>query len=528
MDLIVTHPSGAQVVSDYLANEGAAPRFYSGHFGDVEAFVAKASEVDRRFDREARARAAEAVITPEGGDPGRLERFVDEGGYMVTTGQQPALYGGPLYSIHKALTAVRLAEALEARLGKPVLPLFWVASDDHDWAEANHADVIGVDNELHHFEVASSSGDVHPPMHRIQLGPDAAPTLEAFVQTLPDTEFSAPYIELIRDGFAPGRTLPEGFHSMLQALLGRFGLFFTDAAHPAVKTLSAGLLLEELERSETMESVLTETAAELESEGYQLQVPVMEGGVNLFFEGPGGRERLYREGDAFRLRTSRGVVTADEVRAACTADPAVLSPNVLFRPVVESAVFPTLSYVGGPGEMAYFAQLKAYFEAHDIRMPVVYPRWAAAPIEAKIRKVLDKFDVEVHALQRPFHEISSDLAREEVPQDLRAAIGKLRGAIGGGVSALQKAATDLDPTLKGPVQQLRSQAMGALEDVEKKVMQAAKKKSEITLSQLEKAQLHLFPLGKPAERVQSPMYFLSRYGGAVLDQLYESFAVNLD
>jgi uncharacterized protein YllA (UPF0747 family) len=178
--------------------------------------------------------------------------------------------------------------------------------------------------------------------------------------------------------------------------------------------------------------------------------------------------------------------------------------------------------------MAYFAQLRAYFEAHEIQMPVVYPRWAAAPVETKIRKVLSKFGVEIGDLNRPFHEISSDIAREEVPDDVRAAIGKLRGALGAGVGELQKAATRVDPTLKGTVQHLRSQAFAALDDVEKKVTAAVKRESEITLSQLEKAQLHLFPNGKPAERVQSPLYFLTRYGDAVLDGLYEAFEVNFE
>ncbi|MDA0330136.1 MAG: bacillithiol biosynthesis cysteine-adding enzyme BshC [Gemmatimonadetes bacterium] len=527
MDLIVSHPTGSEVVRDYLAGERSVESFFGSHFRDASAYVAKATEVDSRFDGSARERAVEAIIVPEGGDQGRLERFVEEGGYMVTTGQQPALFGGPLYSIYKAMTAIRLAEALESRLGKTVLPLFWVASDDHDWAEANHTDMVGIDNELHRFEVQAPTPEKAPSLHRIPLGSDAAQVADRFLEHVPSTEFSDAYIELIR-GFAPGATLPAGFHQMLQRILGPYGLFFTDAAHPALKQHSAEWLLRELSGSADHEAVLQGTADQLEAAGYHLQVPIMEGGVNLFMEGPSGRERLYREGDSFRLRTSGQVLTEAQIRSACQEDPSVLSPNVLFRPVVESVVFPTLAYVGGPGEMAYFAQLKSYFEAHGVGMPVVYPRWAATPVETKIRKVLDKFGVAPESLRRPFHEIASEIAREEVPGDIRAALGKLRGAIGGGVGELQKAAAALDPTLKGPVQHLRSQSLAALDNVEKKILQAVKRESEIMLSQLEKAQLHLYPAGKPAERVQNPTYFLARYGGAFLDAVYERFEVNLD
>ena len=495
---------------------------------DLEDFRAKAAEVDVRFDRAARQRAVEALIVPPGADASRLESFVELGGYMVTTGQQPGLFGGPLYNLHKALTAVRLAEALESALGKPVIPVFWVASDDHDWAEANHTYLVGVDNELHGFAIDAPDPDVHPPIHRIPLGPTAAARVEEFLQTLPETDFSAKYFELIRGAYTSEATLSDGFHTVYQELLGRFGIFFTDAAHPVVKQHSAETLLDELDRCEEFETVLRATGDALESAGYGLQVPILDGGVNLFLEGPSGRERIYRQDGGFRLRNSDTQLSAEEVRSRQAEDPAVLSPNVLLRPVIESMLFPTLSYVGGPGEMAYFAQLGAYFAAHGLEMPIVYPRFGVTPVETKIRKVLQKFGLDVDALNRPFHEVAGDIAREEVPPEVKKALGGLRGTIAKGVGELQQAVTPIDPTLKGTVQHVRSHAFDAIDDLEKKILHALKRENEIALSQLEKAQVHLFPDGTPAERVQNPLYFLTRYGGAVLDSLYEGFVVNFD
>jgi uncharacterized protein YllA (UPF0747 family) len=178
--------------------------------------------------------------------------------------------------------------------------------------------------------------------------------------------------------------------------------------------------------------------------------------------------------------------------------------------------------------MAYFAQLRAYFDAHGLEMPIVFPRWSATVVETKISKVLAKFGVDVGDLDRPFHELASEIAREEVPDDVRAAIGKLRGALGSGVAELQKSAAGVDPTLKGTVQHFRSAAFSALDDVEKKVTAAVKRESEVTLAQLAKAQLHLYPGGKPAERVLGPLYFLTRYGSTFVDRLYEAFEVNFE
>jgi bacillithiol biosynthesis cysteine-adding enzyme BshC len=502
-------------------------RFFGPHFAHAAAFHAKVAEVDQRFDRASRERAVERVIVPPGADGARLERFVEEGGYMVTTGQQPGLFGGPLYNISKALTAARLAEALEARLGKPVVTLFWVSSEDHDWDEACHAEVIGVDNELHRVAITAPDPDVTPPIHRIRLQNGSAEAVDEFLGFLPQTDFSAEYVSLLRAAFGPGRTLADGFHATLQHLLGRFGVFFTDGVLPTVKRASLPILLDELDRAEELEGVLRRTARAIEEAGYTLQVPILEGGVNLFLEGPAGRERIYREDGAFRLRTSGERLTRAEIQIRVEGDPSVLSPNVLLRPVIESALFPSLAYVGGPGEMAYLAELRDYFRSHGVEMPVVYPRWAATPIEGKIRKVLDKFGVEPAALQRPFHEVAGDIARDEMPAEVRAALGKLRGSLGGGFAELKKATGAVDKTLAGPVQQAAGQALAGLDDLEKKVLQAVKRESEIGLAQLEKAQVHLFPLGKPAERVQSPFYYLSRYGGAVLDALHERFAVKL-
>jgi len=527
LELIVGRPSGAPVVRDYLEGDPGVLRFFEGHFDDAAAYVGKAVEVDGRFDRDARRRAAAAMHAPPGADPTKLDRFVDEGGYVVTTGQQPGLFGGPLYNVYKALTVVRLAEALETHLGKPVLPLFWVGSEDHDWEEANHTCIVGVDNELHEPVLPALHDEHRPSIHRISLGPEIVPLRDEFLANLPETDFSAPFRALLEEAAVERTTLSASFRLIMERLLGRFGLFFTDAADPALKAASLPALQRELERSEELEATLAGTADRLQAAGYGLQVSLMEGGVNLFLESAAGRERVYREIGGYRLRLSGDHLSAEEVLRRAHDDPGALSPNVFLRPVVESTVFPTLAYVGGPGEMAYFAQLRDYFTAHGIRMPVIHPRFGAMAVEAKIRKVLDKFSLGPGALDRPFHEVAGDIARDEVPEGVRRAIGQLRGSIGKGVGELEEAVKAVDPTLKGPVKHVRSQTFAALDDLEKKVVHALKRENEIALAQLEKAQLHLFPGGKPQERVMNPFYYLSRYGDAFLDEAFRQFTVNL-
>ncbi len=501
--------------------------FFEGGHRDPEAYRKKARELDGRFHREARERAT-SLIRPSAGVPdGRLQAFVEEGGYFVTTGQQPGLFTGPLYSVYKALTAVRLAETLEGVLERPVLPLFWIASEDHDWVEANHTHILDVQNEPQTVQLPDQPGIPNRPLYRIPLSTGLSDTVSRFIELLPDSEFSPPLLELIREGYSQGRTLPEGFHTVLAGLLKDLPLFFVDGANPDLKSASLPILLRELEEAEAHEALLSRSATHLETNGYHVQVPILERGINLFLEGEQGRDRLYREGDGVRLNRAGTRLGLEDLRSMVGDDPSLLSPNVLLRPVVESSVFPTLSYVGGPGEMAYFAQLRGLFQAHGIQMPVVYPRHSATLVEGKIGKVLQKFDFPVHALGRPHHELAAEIAREDLPQEAKRALGEIRGAIGKGTGVLSRVVSGIDPTLKGPVTHARNTAFSALDEAEKKILQAVKRENEVGLDQLAKAQRHLFPLGKPQERVLNVFYYLSRYGPALIPALLEEFAVAL-
>ena len=521
-------PGGSSLVQGYLGGETHLSTFFQGGFRDSSSYREKAREVGQRFHEEEREAALGLIQAATPGAADRLARFAKEGGFFVSTGQQPGLFTGPLYSLYKALTAVRLAEALETLLDKPVLALFWIASEDHDWEEADHTHVLDLQNELVTIRVPEQEGSANRPLHRIPIEKGLPQTLEALLTTLPDTDFSPPLVRLLQEAYAPGSTLPCGFQTVFGELLKELPLVFVDASHLKLKAASLPLLFHELQDAETHEAILTRVASDLEQLGYHAQVPVLKGGINLFLEGPEGRDRLYRDGRGVRLNRAGTRMSVEDVRAVALDDPSLLSPNVLLRPVVESALFPTLSYVGGPGELAYFAQLKEFFQAHGLWMPVVFPRHSATLLETKIGKVLDKFHRSPTSLDRPFHELAAEVAQEEVPPEVRQGLGELRGAVGKGAGTLAKAVQGIDPTLKGPVTHARNAAFAAFDEAEKKILQALKRENEIALEQLEKAQRHLYPLGKPQERVLNVFYYLIRYGPQLVSLLHEEFDVALD
>ena len=511
----------------YARGEPGALRWFAADWRDPEAWRERARRLGERFDRDARVRILSALRAPDPGTRAKLERIAAGEGCLVTTGQQPGLFAGPCHTLFKALSAIALARWLEDQLDAPVVPVFWVASEDHDWAEVDHAELPGVDNELHRIQLAAPAGAGERPLHRLPLGAELEEALAAMAKLLPETEFTVIYLELLRRAWRSGVTLDAGVSETLAELLGGHGLALVDAADPALKAASAPVLAAAARAAGRDERVLAARAAALRDAGWEPQVPVLEGGVNLFLEGPAGRERVYRHDRGFRLRKSDTRLGAEELLARIQGRPDTVSPNVLLRPVVEAAVLPTVGYVAGPGESAYHAQLAPLFEAHDLLQPLVFPRLSATLIEGKIAKALDKLGLEPEALARPMDELAGELVRAEMPPEVQGALDGLRGTLARGTDALVAAVRDVDPTLQGPLQRARSVALDAFGEAERKILQAVRRRSETLIQQLDKARTHLFPRGVPQERVVSPFYYLARYGPELLDELLARFAETL-
>jgi bacillithiol biosynthesis cysteine-adding enzyme BshC len=528
LEIRVRPIGGNDLVDDYVAGDDALAPFFPGHPYDPDAYRRKADEIRARFDAQ-RLQEMAAAVRPVGpGAADTLRRIADGDGFFVTTGQQPGLFTGPLYTVHKTLSAIALARRLETLLEVPVLPLFWVASDDHDWEEANHTFLLDAANEIHRLAL-DGDPESHRSMGERALNGTAEPALSEMEEILPPSDFRPALIERLRDAYA-GTTVAGAFAALIEELFGEFGLGMVDAQDPALRRLAKPVIRRELERAAEHEAALRRRTERLESLGYDAQVPILPGAVNVFYEDEEhGRERLLRENGAWTLRASKRPLDDAEVWSLCDEAPDRFSANVVLRPVVESAVFPTLAYVGGPGETRYLAQTGCLFEAHEVGMPVVYPRFSVTLIEGKVRKVLDKFGLEeADFLARPVHEVVSDVVRDDVPDEVREAVNDLRQALQEKYQALYDAAEPIDPTLKGPIFHARNEGFKAISDVEKKIRHHVKLNEETELEQIEKVAINLAPEGKPQERVLNLHQYLARYGPDLIPAILERMEVELD
>jgi bacillithiol biosynthesis cysteine-adding enzyme BshC len=507
-------------VQDYLRGAPAARPFFGAPPGDPASFVAKLEDVTSRFGPDERARAAGAVRPTSDRARRRLERFVRDGGAMVTTGQQAGLFTGPLFTIHKALTAVRLASALEEQLGVVVLPLFWIASEDHDWDEVNHA-FLPYGSGIRRIDLPAA--DRRPtPMSVRTLTEDIDTTLANTADLLAGTRYGDRYLQLIREAYQPGVTVAAAFETVIARLLEPFDVLITDAADPVVKAGSIGVLTEALERADHHESLLESRTGALIEAGYHAQVPVLERATNVFYHGAGERERLYRDRGGL-VGAGTGIrLSLEEAVSGIREKPGDFSPNVFLRPVVESEIFPTLAYVGGPGEISYFGQLGPLFGEFRMEPPVVCPRASVTLMEEGEEARLGALGFDMSDLRRPRHELVEAVARQAMPRPVREALEEVSRGVSGGYRRVIEEAMKLDETLAGSLGSLRNESLARIGRAERKILRRLKELERERVRELDGVRARLAPGGQPQERVLNVIGFLASYGPELLKAIHEA------
>jgi uncharacterized protein YllA (UPF0747 family) len=427
--------------------------------------------------------------------PGR-ERLASGDVLAVTTGQQPGLFTGPLYTIHKALSAIALARRLEQERGAPVVPVFWVAGDDHDFAEANHAWVLGRDDEPVKLVLRERAHEAAQlPLFREPCGPEIRGALDALTAALPDAECKPDVLHWLESSYRPDSNLADAGAEALHQLLAGRGLAVFRAHDRSAKRAAAPWILRALD--ETLDDGLS---------------PVL-------LEGRLGRDRLRQDGAEFVTRRSGERFTRAQLEKTAADTPELLSPNVLLRPVIEAALFPTLAYVGGPGEMEYLPESAPLFSSLGVAPQAHVPRWSGLIIEGRIDKMLSKHGLTPADLFSQPGALEARLAQADLPPEVAASLQQLREDIEARYARLSGEVPQIDPTLERTVQSARNAALAGTHEIEKKLVASLKRTQGTVVNQLARARAALAPAGKPQERVLTAASFLARYGLTLLDEI---------
>lgn len=532
----------------YTADFSALEAFYAGSPWDEDAradaarravsgseqvLSGRAAEAPR--DRDAVADALEAQNTNLSADGSLSEKtrahlgaLRDPEGVAVVTGQQVGLFTGPLYTVYKTLTALQLAERLREETGRPVAPVFWLEGEDHDFAEIAAARFLRRNEPAEvRLPAPDTSGLNGGPVGRKTFEGAMPGVLDDLDAALPDSDFKPALMEAVRGAYAPETPLLVAFARLLRAFFPEAGLVFIDPNDRRMKAHAAPLFRQEIEAPAASSEHVEAAGRKLEAAGFHAQIGARPS--NLFLLTGDGRLPLDFDGDRFTLRGTDRSFSERELLGRLDEAPERFSPNVVLRPLMQDRLLPTAAYVGGPAEIAYHGQLGGVYEQFGVARPLLYPRASVTLVERKVQKVLDKFDLDVDAVEEDLERLFQRVVRQEMEADVDELFGAAQPPIHQALSELKPQVEAVDRTLGSAVEAARAEIAGTLEALKGKTLRAEKRGQDEVRAQLQKARANLFPGGVPQERVLNVLHYLAKYGGTqLLDDLFETLTLETD
>jgi bacillithiol biosynthesis cysteine-adding enzyme BshC len=517
-----------RLAGEYAWNFPSVESFFSGSPSSPDAWrdaVARAQAHPRKRDQMAAAILGQlgARRSPDAAKEAAA-RLRDPRAVAIVTGQQAGLFGGPLFTLLKAITTIQLAARVSAEHGVPTVPIFWVDAEDHDWDEVRACNVL--DDALHYRTIAlpEPPGANDVPVAWIRLDDSVNRAADDLALTMAPTEFTDSVLGALRLNYRPGVGMAEAFAGWMDGLLGGRGLVVFDGADPAAKSIAVDLFSREVASPGRTAALAIETGRALSARGHDPQVVPQEDGVALFRLDGARRPIRVRDGRfAIGDEAIDGAALAAEVAAA----PARFSPNVLLRPLVQDTIFPTVCYVAGPSELAYLAQLGPIYGHFGIPMPLIYPRATATILDSASTRFLARYELPLESLQPQGEAALNKLLESQLPPSVEHSLHSATAAIEAQMSKVIEAVPAIDPTLAGAAKTTLGRMEHDLKTLHQKIIQAAKRRDETLRRQFARAQAQAFPAGQPQERALGIIFFLNRYGWGLVDRLIEDLPTEM-
>lgn len=505
---------------DYTgAFEGLAP-FYSGNprkFDDWREQIARVQGRAMRRDDlvEVLAGQQNRRAAPDAARR-NAERLRDPRTVAVVTGQQAGVAGGPLFTLLKALTTIRVAQCVERKHGTPAVPVFWIDAEDHDWDEVAGVTVLDSEFQPHTHELTRPDRANHVPVASVRFDHSIQAFLDSLSLTLPATEFTAAVTQSLASAYRPGVGMAEAFGRWLESILGERGLILFDSSDAKAKPLVSHVFVGELSNPGHTSQLAARAGAALAARGYHAQVEARPEGIALFRLAD-ERHLIMREGQAFVAGKERAA--AAEWVAEAGAQPERFSPNVLLRPIVQDTIFPTVAYVSGPSELAYLGQLKGVYAHFDLPMPLIVPRATATITDSNASRFLTKTGLDFTTLQPQDEGELNRFLQSHLPAGVDTAMQTAQESVAESMARVIAALPALDPTLEGAARSSMGRMEHELRTLQSKVIHSAKKRDDTLRRQFIRARALIFPHGHLQERTLGFVWFLNRYGPALLDVL---------
>jgi len=518
-----------RLAADYAYDFRAVEPFFSGNPADRAAWadaIARTQAHDRR--RDAIADVIGRQQSRRGAPPnaiaaGRL--LADRRTVAIVTGQQAGLFGGPLFTLLKAMTAIKLAEQVTRDHDVPAIAVFWIDAEDHDWEEVRSCTVFDDTLTPRTVSLPARPGADPAPVATIRLDSDAInKALNELEQLLPPSEFRDNVMAGLRRAYEPGIGMADAFGRWVEYVLGDRGLVVYDSSDAASKPLVSQVFARELSMPGQTVKLAALAGSDLTARGYHAQVHAQDDSLALFHL-EGGRRSIRQQDGSFIVGDDR-YPAATFVQQA-TERPSGFSPNVLLRPVVQDTIFPTICYVAGPNELAYLGQLRGVYHHFGVPMPLMYPRATATLVDSASARFLNKYKMPLEALQPQDEAALNDLLKTQIPAAVEESFTDASRTIEAQMERVVQAMPALDPTLEGAARSTLSRMQHDLQTLHNKMISAAKRRDETLRRQFIHARALAFPSGHAQERTIGFVSFLNHYGPALISRLDEELPLDL-
>jgi bacillithiol biosynthesis cysteine-adding enzyme BshC len=500
-------PGVTRLSTDISYHPDRTARFYHHPLRDWQAFQAAARAVDMAPER--RAALVEALRIQNPPSPA-LQRLAQPGTLAVAAGQQVGLFSGPAYTIYKALHAARLAEWLTAQ-GLPAVPVFWLATEDHDFAEVNHTWVFDAQHQPEKLELRRQSGA--QPVGGVEL---LAPPVEELRNALAGLPYAEETLALVADTYVAGRTMGQAFGDLLRRLLARFDIPHVDPMLPAFRELAAPVLRAAVEQAPELTAAVLERNRELVDAGYHAQVHVEPQTAFFFLLENGKRLALRRHNGGYQLN-GRSFTSAELAGRA-----AELSPNALLRPVVQDSILPTVASILGPAEAAYIAQSEVLYSRILGRMPVAVPRAGFTILDHLSQKRMSRYGVSLADFFHGKEAFRERLAAALVPPDLTLRLQDTLVDVDAAVERLRARLLAFDPTLEKALATSARKIRYQAAKIQAKTGREAMRRDERASRDAASLYGLIYPERHLQERLYSILPFLAKHGFELIDRLYEA------
>lgn len=444
----------------------------------------------------------------------------------ILTGQQTGLLTGPLYTIYKALSALKMAECLRNR-GIDAVPVFWAATEDHDFEEISRAYILGAGGEEIAIELTAADEAGGRPVGGIDLPASFASEVKRLLAALPDNEFTDEFRERVEAIWTPGHSIGDAFCTHLQSLSRDYGLIVVDPLDARLKKLAAPVFAKAIGAVDEIVPAIVDRSKELESDGYHAQVLVTPDYFPLFYHSDDGVRRSVRKsGQAYRITGTNLELTKAELYEGAIGNPERFSPGVMLRPVVQDYLFPTICYFGGGAEIAYFAQNSEVYRLLERPVTPILHRQSFTIIESKHARTLEKYDLRFADIFGGLDELLPRIVEKFVNPSTAEVFPEAEGEIDTALDRLNQELSRIDPTLGDNLTKRRRKILYHIEALRKKFHRAQIARDEIVNRQLQSLFASLLPHGELQERRLNVGSFTSRYGGYFIDWVYDSIELD--